>query len=200
MTNKIWLFALVMLVCTVSAYAESMTAAQLIEKARAQSREIEELKKVMDSPDRNLRLSAFELMMNSDNPIYRELAIEAGLASTDSLLRSQALKATVFNMDALYVDLIVDENAPDEAQKKAREALAEGVPRLIITITAKEPKKDSMKIDTGRNGSAEIQGVNFVFDSNYETGEGTLSLKDGAVLQGPVAIKSNRFIGTAKLR
>lgn len=175
-----------------------MTAAELIEKARSQSREIEELKKVMESPDRNLRLSAFELMMNSDNPIYRELAIESGLASTDSLLRSQALKATVFNMDALYVDLTVDENAPDEAQEKAKEALAAGVPRLIITIRSKDPKNDSMEISATNGGKAEIQGVNYVFQTGYEAG--TLTLQDGALLQGPLAFKGNRYIGAAKLR
>ncbi|ROO37801.1 hypothetical protein [Salinisphaera orenii] len=198
MVKQIWLFALLLFVCLSSAHAESMTAAELIEKARSQSREIEELKKVMESPDRNLRLSAFELMMNSDNPIYRELAIESGLASTDSLLRSQALKATVFNMDALYVDLTVDENAPDEAQEKAKEALAAGVPRLIITIRSKDPKNDSMEISATNGGKAEIQGVNYVFQTGYEAG--TLTLQDGALLQGPLAFKGNRYIGAAKLR
>ncbi|WP_353110263.1 hypothetical protein [Salinisphaera dokdonensis] len=176
-----------------------MTAAELIEKARADSREIEELKKVMESPDRNLRLSAFELMMNSDNSVYRELAIEAGLSSTDNLLRSLALKGTIFNMDALYIDLSVDENAPEDAQKKAREMLGNEVPRLVIQLTSKNPEHDSMEVNAnGRRGGAEVQGINFVFKTSYRAG--TLSLKDGAVLQGPVSINSIRFIGTAKLR
>ena len=200
MLKKAWpLLVFLLLIYASAASAESMTAAELIEKARADSREIEELKKIMDSPDRNLRLSAFELMVNSDNPVYRELAIEAGLSSTDSLLRSLALKGAIFNMDALYIDLSVDENAPEDAQKKAREKLANQVPRLVIQFTSKNPEDDSMEVNAnGRRGGAEVQGINFVFEAPYRAG--TLSLKDGAVLQGPVSINSIRYIGTAKLR
>ncbi|MES1924493.1 hypothetical protein T31B1_04180 [Salinisphaera sp. T31B1] len=178
--------------------AETLTAAELIEKARAQSREIEELKKVMDSPDRNLRLAAFQLMMDSDNPVYRELAIESGLSSTDNLLRSQALKTALFNMNALYVDLAIDQNAPKDAQEASANALAEGLPRIVIDFTQKHPETDSIDIRTGNAGGSEIQGINYVFHASGRVG--TLTLKDGALLQGPVTISDRRYIGTARLR
>ena len=200
MIKKMWpLFLALSFSCAVAESAGAITAAELIEQARAESRELEELKTVMQSPDRNLRLSAFELMMKSDNAVYRELAVEAGLSSTDNLLRSLALKAAAFNMESLYIDLSVDENAPEKAQEKAREALADNVPRMVVKFRTKDRENDAMEIRIkNSSGSAEVQGTNFVFNTGYYAG--TLSLKDGAVLQGPVSINDNRYLGTAKLR
>lgn len=184
--------------------AQAQTAAELIEKARAESREIEELKAIMDGPDRNLRLAAFDAMMASDKPLFRSIATEAGLASTDSLLRAHALRAVIFNMGSLMVSLAVDPEAPKALQEASDKYLTEDVPALALTFHEKVPEAGTIDLRLGsssHSGSAEVQGLNFVFTQYaYGNARGTLSLVDETTLQGPISINEARFIGTAKLR
>lgn len=184
--------------------AQAQTAAELIEKARAESREIEELKAIMDGPDRNLRLAAFDAMMASDKPLFRSIATEAGLASTDSLLRAHALRAVIFNMSSLMVSLTVDPEAPKELKEASEKYLATRVPALALSFHEKAPDTGTIDLRLGsssNSGAAEVQGLNFIFTQHaYGSARGTLSLVDDTTLRGPISIDQARFIGTAKLR
>jgi hypothetical protein len=185
----------------------AQSAAELLEAARAQSKEIEELKGVMDGPDRNLRLAAFDAMVAGDNSLYRDIAVEAGLASSDSLLRARALNHAIGSANSLVVTLSVDTSASKTIQELTTNYLAEKRQLLTLTLSDKSPSASgvtgslSNDYKSGGDGSFEIQGLQLIFKGGYNYITGELTLKDDAVLTGPVSTsEGHRFIGTARLR
>lgn len=209
---KSLLFVAAMLV-TASApvFAKDITAAEIIEKARAQSKQIEDLKKVMQSPDRNLRIAAFQAMMESDNPMFRAFALEAALNSTDSLLRAQALRGALMHMTDLMVTLQPDPDAPKDVKTATQEYLNKTGTKLPIVFVNKVPDKGTIEVQYRSNpylkGSAEVQGLRFIILMQAwgrRPLTGTLTLGDDSKLRGPLQIVSPaeqlRFIGTAELR
>jgi len=78
--------AVLLLLNPVSVYAQT-SAAEMLEQARARSRDIEELKAVLNGPDQNMRLAIFDVMVNSGDEAMRQVALDLGLASADPLMQ-----------------------------------------------------------------------------------------------------------------
>ncbi|HRP36055.1 MAG TPA: hypothetical protein PLI48_09255, partial [Gammaproteobacteria bacterium] len=74
-----------LLALAVAAEGWAQSAAEIIEQARARARQVEEIKQVLNDPDQNVRLAAFEAMVGSDDSLMRELALDAGINSTDQV-------------------------------------------------------------------------------------------------------------------
>jgi len=81
--------AVLLLLNPVSVYAQT-SAAEMLEQARARSRDIEELKAVLNGPDQNMRLAIFDVMVNSGDEAMRQVALDLGLASADPLMQVYA--------------------------------------------------------------------------------------------------------------
>tara|TARA_R110001599_G_scaffold127379_8_gene300747 strand:+ start:11612 stop:12229 length:618 start_codon:yes stop_codon:yes gene_type:complete len=184
----------------------AQSASELLEAARAQSKEIEELKAVMDGPDRNLRLAAFDAMVAGESSLYREIAVEAGLASTDSLLRARALAFAMRSASTLVINLAVDTAAPKSIQENSTKYLAEKRQLLTVSLSDGESSGSTLVRETrddysqGR-GSLEVQGLQVQFTGYYNRITGELTLGDDGVLAGPLGTSDNhRFIGTTRLR
>lgn len=206
MKYSVWLSAIVLMAVACSAGA-AQSASEIIEKARAQAKEVEQLKKVMASPDRNLRLAAFQAMRQSDNPLFRSYAIEAGLSSTDSLLKAAALKAAIFNLNGMVIDLKADPEAPDKIREISKKWLDEHAPSLVLQFSDKAPEKNTLTVhwdeNNGYRGPAEVQGINYVFNMGYPDHiqiRAKMTPVDAASIQGPITYNTMRFIGTADLR
>ncbi|MAY26107.1 MAG: hypothetical protein CMK02_07405 [Polycyclovorans sp.] len=185
----------------------AQSAAELLEAARAQSKEIEELKGVMDGPDRNLRLAAFDAMVAGENSLYRDIAVEAGLASSDSLLRARALNHAIGSVNSLVITLSVDTSASKTIQELTTKYLAENRQLLTLTLSKKTSSASGVNgalsndYRGGAGGTFEVLGLQMMFSAPYNYITGELTLKDDAVLTGPVSTsEGHRFIGTARLR
>lgn len=70
------------------------TPAQVLEAAKAKSKEMDELRSALRSPDASLRTSAFNAMIASDDPTMTEVAMNEAIASDDTNLRALALRAS----------------------------------------------------------------------------------------------------------
>jgi hypothetical protein len=98
---------------TMPAVAEAQSAAaKILEKARGQARDIEELRKVLNGPDQNMRLATFDAMIKSGDETLKQIAYETGLMSADSVMRAMAFKAVVMSLDNLHLTLTPDTAAP----------------------------------------------------------------------------------------
>ena len=100
-------------------YAQT-SAAEMLEQARARSREMEELKAVLNGPDQNMRLAAFDVMVSSGDEAMRQVALDLGLASADPLMQAMAFKETILSLNRIVFTLELDTSEPDTVQQKAQ--------------------------------------------------------------------------------
>lgn len=150
------------------------------DKIRAQSQRMREYRALLGDPDSNVRLAALDEMLKSSEPALRELAFEAGFASADQSMRALALRARVFSMKSLSLELENTEKLADEAWQKFitqfRGALTFAI-RKVDAQTGNIELADHMGGCTGR-----VAGQEFSYDCR--TSIVRLRLTDGAVMRG----------------
>lgn len=175
----------------------AQTAAEVLERARAEAREIEDLKKALNGPDQNLRVAAFQAMATSDQPHFREVAMDFGLASADATIRGLTLKTLIDNAKTLVIELKPDPESAAEVQAQAKTRIETKGSTLPMELT---PQKDArgyaIAVPTYR-GSAEVAGTEFRFRTSGWAG--ALTLRDDALLEGPVTLGKLRFVGAVRL-
>jgi hypothetical protein len=202
MQKIIVLVALMLMMGSEVSFAQ--TAAELLEKARAEARESEELRKALDSPDNNLRVAAFQAMISSEKPHYRAIAIEYGLASSESLFRGLTLAALIDSASTIVLNLAPDPDAAKEVQERTAKSIASDGSMLPILFLAKINEKGNniVLFKTTAPGSYQgrsvVEGMEFRFTT--PTYSGTLTLGEDGLLQGPVAHGPKRYIASVRLQ
>jgi hypothetical protein len=175
------------------------SAADMIEQARERAREIEEMKKVMQGPDRNMRLATFDVMVNSGDDAMRQVAIEEGLASTDSLLQGLAFKAAVLSLDRLILKLKIDETQSEAVQTAANKYIERFGDTYVLDMHDKDLKAGTF--GKRNNNAGEISGTMLTF--RYGNNTGTLKLRDEATVEGEVTLYHGgygKFDAAAEIR
>lgn len=182
----------------VTADAQS-TAAKILEKARGQAREIEELRKILNGPDQNMRLATFDAMVKSGDEALRLIAYETGLASADSVMRVMAFKALLMSFDKLHLTLTPDPSAPKKLQEVSAAHIAERGNGFIVYLQGKNIEAGTYN---GRGSGGQISGLEFVFTESHNADAGSMSLRDDNALAGVVRLNHGRtqFLATARLR
>lgn len=174
------------------------TAAEILERARGQAREIEELRKVLNGPDQNLRLATFDAMVKSGDEALRLIAYETGLASADSVLRAMAFKALVLGQNNLHLTLAPDPSAPKPIQEASAEYVVKNGSGLVVPIDNRNAEAGIFK---SGNWEGQVSGSELVFSYSSRIA-GTMSLRDDNAIAGVVRLDSGRtqFVAAAKLR
>jgi hypothetical protein len=193
-----WTLGLVLAGAAWSQQAAAATAAELLEQARAKSRDYEELKAVLNGPDANMRLATFEVMAASDDPAIREVAIDVALAGTDAVLQALALKTLVLSQRAMVFNLEVDTSQPEAVQERARAILASDGNLYTRNITDTDPASGMFIM---KQYKGQVSGTQISFTHSYD--KGTLTLVDEATLRGPITVYKGGyggFIATWTLR
>jgi hypothetical protein len=183
---------------TMPAVAEAQSAAaKILEKARGQARDIEELRKVLNGPDQNMRLATFDAMIKSGDETLKQIAYETGLMSADSVMRAMAFKAVVMSLDSVHITLALDPSAPKPILEASTAHLARNGNGLVLTLRTKDVEAGTYK-DGGYRG--QVSGLEFTFDHG-SSGTGTLTLADDNTMDGVVRVGRNtQFKATARLR
>lgn len=176
-------------------------AATMLEQARARARDIEEMKKVLNGPDQNLRLATFGVMVNSGDEAMRAVALDLGLASADRLLQALAFKHAILGLDRLHLILEVDPDASEQAQDQAKRVLQRGN-EFVLTMGWRDPERgvfavgSAYKDKTGYRG--EVRGTTVTF--SYGNDSGVLELADDDRLEGRVNRGGAQFKASARFR
>ncbi len=174
------------------------TAAEILERARGQAREIEELRKILNGPDQNLRLATFDAMVKSGDEALRLIAYETGLASADSVLRAMAFKALVLGQNNLHLTLAPDPSAPKPIQEASAEYVVKNGSGLVVPIDNRNAEAGTFK---SGNWQGQVSGGELVFSYSSRI-TGTMSLRDDNAIGGVVRLDSGRtqFLAAGKLR
>ncbi len=182
----------------VPVYAQS-SAAELLEQARARSRDMEELKAVLNGPDQNMRLATFDVMINSGDGALREIAIDLGLASADPLMQAMAFKETILSLNRIMFTLELDASQPEPVQQKAQAYLNSNGAQYEFPIAKVDRKTGIFTIKSTNTG--QVNGTTLTFKNGYDTGQ--LDLVDETTIKGTITTYkggSGGFIATARIR
>ena len=196
--------AIGVLALSLAADAWAQSTAEIIEQARARARQVEEIKQVLNDPDQNVRLAAFEAMVGSDDSLMRELALDAGMNSTDQVLRGMALRQAVLGLSQLAITLTVDNTAPKAIQDSSREFLEKNGNSYVMAIDPKTRDLSTGAFSQPGNTQSRgnISGLVVTFKYTYYTGE--LYLQEDNTLAGTVhyqwSSNNHQFKATAPLR
>ena len=179
-------------------YAQA-TAAEMLEQARARSRDMEELKAVLNGPDQNMRLATFDVMVNSGDEAMRAIAIDMGMASADPLMQAMAFKETVLSLNRIVFTLELDTSQPETVQQKAEAWLNSNGARYEFPIVEVDKKTGVFKIK--QNNTGQVNGTTLTFKHGYNSGQ--LELVDETTIKGTLTTYKGGyggFIATAKIR
>ncbi len=182
----------------VPVYAQS-SAAELLEQARARSRDMEELRAVLNGPDQNMRLATFDVMVNSGDGAMREIAIDLGLASADPLMQAMAFKETILSLNRIMFTLELDTSQPESVQQKAQAYLNSNGARYEFPIAKVDNKTGVFTI--GSRNTGQVNGTTLTFKNGYDSGQ--LDLVDETTIKGTITTYKGGvggFIATAKIR
>ena len=174
------------------------TAAEILERARGQARDIEALRKVLNGPDQNMRLATFDAMVKSGDEALRLIAYETGLASADSVLRAMAFKALLLSQNNLHLTLTPDPSAPKPIQEASADYLVKNGSGLVVPIDGRNAEAGTFKSSYWQG---QVSGSELVFSYSSRI-TGTMSLQDDNAIAGVVRLDSGRtqFLASAKLR
>ncbi len=175
------------------------TAAQILEKARGQAREIEELRKILTGPDQNMRLATFDAMVKSGDEALTLIAYEIGLASADSVMRAMAFRALIFSLDNLHLTLVPDPSAPKPVLDASTEHVAKNGNALLVPLAGKSPESGTFKQG---HWQGQVSGNTLVFNFYGDRYTGRMSLNDDTALSGVVRLADGKtqFLASARLR
>jgi hypothetical protein len=182
----------------VPVYAQT-SAAEMLEQARARSRDMEELKTVLNGPDQNMRLATFDVMANSGDGAMREIAIDVGLASADPLMQATAFKEVILSLDRIYFTLEIDTSQPETVQQKAQAYLNSNGAKYDLSITKADKKTGTFTVKS--NNTGQVSGTTLSFKNGHDSGQ--FELIDETTIKGKfMGYKGGfgGFIATAKFR
>jgi|GEM_PF-5680946 hypothetical protein len=164
------------------AFAQS--AAEVIERARAEARQFNEYKAALEDPDQSVRLAVFENMLTQQSAPLRMMAIQTGLTNDDLILRSRALLAQIMGMDQLHVQITVNSQATSKAQEATRKFVDEKNGVLVFSISQKDPETGSFRLGHSNIGySGQITHIQLQANAGT-TYSLNLSLQDDSTLKG----------------
>jgi len=168
--------------------AQAQSTAEMLEQARARAQEIEDLKRALNSPDQNMRIATFEIMISHKEDSIRELALDTGLGSADRLLQALAFKSAIMGLDQLHLTLEVDESQPEEVQERSRARIAEKGDKYVINIGYHDLKTGVFAghknyAAPGSVSRGEVSGtrITFIWTSRKHTGDLQLDGDDSIV-------------------
>jgi len=175
------------------------SASEMLEQARARSREMEELKAVLNGPDQNMRLAAFDVMVTSGDEAMRQVALDLGLASADPLMQAMAFKETILSLNRIVFQLEIDTSQPASVQQKAQQILDSTGSSYTIAVT--KPDRATGVFTVRSTNQGQVNGTNLTFKNAYDTGQ--FELVDETTIKGILNINKSGigvFIATAKIR
>ncbi len=174
-------------------------AAKILEKSRAQAREIEELRKVLNGPDQNMRLATFDAMVKSGDETLKQIAYEAGLLSADSVMRAMAFKALVMSQENLLLVLTVDPGAPKPVQQSSADHLGRNGTAYALRLGKKNDEAGTFE-DGPKGCVGQVTGLEVVVGCGGANV--ALTLQDDNSLAGVVRIDygKTQFLAKTRLR
>ena len=174
----------------------AQSAAEVIERARAEARQFNEYKEALEDPDQSVRLAVFEAMLAQQNAPLRMMAIQTGITSTDAIMRSRALQAQIMGMEQLHLKLAIN----PEASTKVQEATRNFLERTAGVATFRIQNKDqSTGVFQGGGYTAQISNLQVQFTIYNATDRINMSLQDDGSLKGLYTSKDVNAVATLQL-
>lgn len=174
------------------------SADELLARAQERAAKIAEYREVLNNPDQNVRLAALDIMLQSDDPVMREVAYNQGFISADDTMRAVTLRNRLSDLSEFTFQLSLTDN-PTEVEKQAITAEFQG----IYGVRIQEYELDTGKVIqfNGRSqNTGQVSGTSLVLNFGVKHCRGDFTLGDGPVLEGTITCDVKRYAGTYKAK
>lgn len=137
---------------------------------RRQAAQIAEFRALLSDPDATIRLITMREAIRAGDAVQRQIAIEAGLASSESTMLDVALRGVMMNIQQMIIEFV------DADGKPTTEG---GAASLRLTVGEFNPESGQIRgtsvCSGGPKWSGQSQGVVFSFNSESSYCSGTLN-------------------------
>lgn len=156
------------------------------QKAKQDAGQYAELRQLMRDPDQNIRLAAFEAMVDHGDPALYEIAVSMGLADADEVVRARALWEAISRRTTIVLHADPDKTLAPEGQRTLKATYPED---LVFTIKAIAEGYKCLNFQSAgskchRGYSADVSGLVVSFD--YRDLSGEMVLREDGILAGHV--------------
>lgn len=172
------------------------SAEELMAQAKERAARIAEYRDILNNPDQNVRLAALDIMLQSDDPVMREVAYKQGFISADDTMRAVALRNRLNDLREFTFQLSLTDS-PTEVEKQAIVEEFQG----IYGIQIREYDVNSgkvVKFNDYHQNSGQVSGISLVLNFEAKRCRGDFTLGDGPVLEGTITCSNKRYAGTYK--
>jgi hypothetical protein len=91
--------------------------------ARRQAAELADIRAILNDPDANVRLLAIREIAARGNAVQRQVAIEAGLSSTDAVVQEMTLRMLAATLQIVVLPFVNEEGETPEVARRDRTSL-----------------------------------------------------------------------------
>lgn len=177
---------------------------EILDHLDAKTEEYNQVDQILASADRNKRIAAMELLLNSKNPVFIKRAKETGLFSSDAELQEAALKA-IFESAGPF-RLVLDLGDSDEEKTRGKSWAKNGGSLSDDGRTATfsfrtdpfDSKENCWKFH-GYPTCAIYLTATTISLQDWTTGSGTLKLGTDGTLSGSFLVKGANTALPAKI-
>lgn len=137
---------------------------------RRQAAQMAEFRALLSDPDPTVRLITMREAIRAGDAGQRQMAIDAGLSSSESAMLDIALRGVMVNIQQIIIEF---------ADADGKPSVEGGVANLRLTLAEFNPESGQTKGTSAYNGSpkwsGQLQGVVFSFNAENHWCSGTLS-------------------------
>lgn len=190
---------LALAVLTGVAQAQSLDVDAMISSIDERSGQYSKLVEILQGPDSNRALAAFDVMLASGDKTMRETAISTGMSATDERLRARALWEAFSLKDSFTISIDTK-----DLDVEAKGELAKWIGAVSTwAITARFPETQCLNLyranDCAENYHVSIAGLNVDLAYRGQI-QGSFLLNSEGVLVGEVTNAASKAVYPASVR
>lgn len=185
--NKVIFLGLLLGLMSTMAAAQKLDIEAIKSQAASAADEFAELRTLMRDEDANLRLAAFDAMVNQGDPSLYEIAVSMGIADVDDVVRARALWEILSRMRTMPVLVDPEGKVTDKAAKEQLQNSYQG--RMSFQVANAHKAVNCINLYykqdecvAGYNLSINGTLVTFVYAN--QNLDGTMKLDSDGVLRG----------------
>ncbi|MEX0277386.1 MAG: HEAT repeat domain-containing protein [Ruegeria sp.] len=185
--NKVILLGLFLGLIATSVAAQKLDIEAIKSQAASDADEFAELRMLMRNENANLRLAAFDAMVNHGNPSLYEIAVSMGIADVDDVVRARALWEILIRMRTMVILVdpqgnVTDKNAQEQLQKSYQGRMSFQVGNALKAVNCINLHYEREDCVAGYNLSVNGTLVTFVYANQYL--DGNMKLDSDGALRG----------------
>ena len=150
------------------ATSHAASVQDILNSVNKNAEETKKLKDMLNSPDPSIRLATYRALLASDDQVQQQLAIEAGLMSSDSIIQNVVVSGILARKKSFNIRIESQENG----SKSSKDFVAKTGGMLAAKVRSYNMPDGTFEIsvaDYGGNG--QYSGLTWTYHTGFTYGE-----------------------------